>query len=276
MLVGDESVMNCRFWRFAGIAFIMLSLQACASQPSAQSPPPTPTLAPLPQPSVTPEPSATATQPPTLEPSATSTPKPSATPTPTPEPSATPTETPIPAATATSQPTAVIPDATASPEMTAYQYVFPVRSSGEISYGAAHHDYPATDIFCPIGSEYVAVIGGVIDFVSTEDLWSPSTDDPALRGGISVAFIGDDGVRYYGSHLSAVAEGIEPGVRVEMGQVLGLSGKSGNAASTPPHVHFGISRPTTPDDWRTRRGQVSPYPYLQAWRRGEHITPELP
>ena len=68
----------------------------------------------------------------------------------------------------------------------------------------------------------------------------------------------------------------EPGVRVETGQLLGLTGKSGNAASTPPHVHFGISRPSTPDDWQTRRGQVSPYPYLQAWRNGEHITPELP
>ncbi|NTW02953.1 MAG: M23 family metallopeptidase, partial [Oscillochloris sp.] len=104
----------------------------------------------------------------------------------------------------------------------------------------------------------------------------PAHDDAAVRGGISVALIGDDGVRYYGSHLSAVADGIDPGVRVAAGQLLGLTGNSGNARSTPPHLHFGISHPTTPDDWKVRRGEISPYPYLRAWQRGEQVTPALP
>lgn len=157
------------------------------------------------------------------------------------------------------------------------RYVFPVQLvlDGTISYARAHHDYPATDIFCPIGSEFVAPTDGVIDFVSREDLWDAAKDSPALRGGISVALIGDDGVRYYGSHLSQVADRIDVGVRVSAGQVLGLTGKSGNAASTPPHLHFGISHPTTPDDWQTRRGEVSPYPYLKAWERGEMLTPDV-
>jgi murein DD-endopeptidase MepM/ murein hydrolase activator NlpD len=90
---------------------------------------------------------------------------------------------------------------------------------------------------------------------------------------MSVAIIGDDGWRYYGSHLSGVAEGITPGVRVEAGQLLGWTGKSGNARGTPPHLHYGISRPTTPDDWQTRRGEVPPYEYLRAWQRGEMVTP---
>jgi hypothetical protein len=84
-----------------------------------------------------------------------------------------------------------------------------------------------------------------------------------------VSIVGDDGVRYYGSHLSAVDEGISPGVRVAAGQVLGRTGRSGNARNTPPHLHFGISRPTGPDDWEVRRGQLDPYPFLEAWRSGD-------
>jgi uncharacterized protein YraI len=169
------------------------------------------------------------------------------------------------------QPAGVVP--TAVPAGT-QRYVFPLRAA-RYDYGAYHHDYPATDIFCPIGSEYLAVTDGVVDFVNREDRWDPANDDPALRGGIMIAIIGDDGVRYYASHLSAIAAGLAVGDRVEAGQVLGLSGASGNARSTPPHIHFGISRPTTPDDWRTRRGELSPYPYLRAWERGEQVTPDL-
>jgi murein DD-endopeptidase MepM/ murein hydrolase activator NlpD len=155
------------------------------------------------------------------------------------------------------------------------RHVFPVQSDGKISYGRFHHDYPAADIFCPAGSVFVAATDGVVDFVSREDLWDPKLNDGATRGGLAVAIVGDDGVRYYGSHLSAVAHGIEPGVRVAAGQQIGLTGKSGNARSTPPHLHFGISHPTTPEDWQVRRGQIAPYAYLQAWQRGEDVTPKL-
>lgn len=155
-------------------------------------------------------------------------------------------------------------------------HVFPLSPASVADFSPTHHDYPATDVFAPIGTEVVAVTDGVVDFVSRVDTWDPATDDPALRGGISVAIVGDDGVRYYGSHLSSVDAAIEPGVRVTAGQRLGLSGNSGNARSTDPHLHFGISRPTTPDDWSVRRGEVDPFPYLQAWERGENLTPVLP
>ncbi len=151
-----------------------------------------------------------------------------------------------------------------------------MRSEGKINYGRYHHDYPAADIFCPVGSEFVAVTDGVVDFVSREDSWTPAINDGGTRGGLSVAIIGDDGVRYYGSHLSQVADGIAPGVRVEAGQLLGRTGKSGDARYTNAHLHFGISHPTTPEDWEIRRGEVPPYDYLRAWQRGESVTPELP
>jgi murein DD-endopeptidase MepM/ murein hydrolase activator NlpD len=213
---------------------------------------------------------ATATAAPTAMPSAT--PRPTGTPRPTAAPTATATTTPIPAATATparARPTPL------APQGVGLHYVFPVRSEGKISYGRFHHDYPAADIFCPVGSQFVAPTDGLVDFVSREDLWDPSTDDAEVRGGLSVAIVGDDGVRYYGTHLSQVADGIEPGVRVMAGQLLGLTGKSGNAESTDPHLHFGISHPTTPNDWEVRRGETPPYEYLRAWQRGEDVTPVL-
>jgi murein DD-endopeptidase MepM/ murein hydrolase activator NlpD len=82
-------------------------------------------------------------------------------------------------------------------------------------------------------------------------------------------------VRYYGSHLSTIAPGLTVGQRVRVGTLLGYTGKSGNARFTPPHLQFGISQPTTPDDWQVRRGQISPYPYLTAWAQGESLTPLL-
>jgi murein DD-endopeptidase MepM/ murein hydrolase activator NlpD len=159
-----------------------------------------------------------------------------------------------------------------------YLHVFPLQpaEAGGFAEGTNSHGYPATDIFAVVGTQFVAVTDGVVDFVSFEDLWDPDHDDPALRGGLSVAIIGDDGVRYYGSHLSAVAVGVTPGVRVKAGQVLGLVGNSGDASNTTSHLHFGISRPTTPNDWKTRRGQVDPFPFLQAWRDGLNVTPPLP
>ncbi|MCA9929769.1 MAG: peptidoglycan DD-metalloendopeptidase family protein [Anaerolineales bacterium] len=87
--------------------------------------------------------------------------------------------------------------------------------------------------------------------------------------------IGNDGIRYYGSHLQTVAEAINVGDKVTAGHVLGTVGNSGNARGLDCHVHFGISQPTEPGDWIIRRGQLNPYPYLQAWERGENLTPVL-
>ncbi|MEP6776718.1 MAG: peptidoglycan DD-metalloendopeptidase family protein [Chloroflexota bacterium] len=194
------------------------------------------------------------------------------------------TSKPAQAATAASSPTPLAtvpvlarPPATQTSDSGAnLRYVFPVRPASATTYGQYHHDYPATDIFCPIGSLFVAPTDGVVDFVSIKDSWDPSVDDPATRGGLSVAIIGADGVRYYGSHLSALEPGIMPGVHVAAGQVLGKTGKSGDARFTDSHLHFGISPPTTPADWETRRGIISPYKYLRAWEAGTQLQPVLP
>jgi murein DD-endopeptidase MepM/ murein hydrolase activator NlpD len=208
--------------------------------------------------------SVTASLTPTLEPTETLTLVPTETPT------LVPTETPIPVVIATEGDQWMV-QATAQPETT-FRYVFPIQDA-KVSYGRDHHTYPATDIFVAEGSKFVAVTDGVVFHVTSEDLWSPDNDDPSLRSGLSVSILGDDGVRYHGSHLSGIAEGIAPGVRVEVGQLLGFTGKSGNAQNTPPHLHFGIARPTTPDDWKVRRGEMNPYEFLQAWQQGIPLQP---
>jgi len=156
------------------------------------------------------------------------------------------------------------------------RYVFPVQPPSAASYGEYHHDYPATDILAPFGSPVVAVTDGVVDELGPEDRWDPNNDDPELRGGRFVSIVGDDGVRYYSSHLSAVIPWLQPGMRVVAGQLIGYVGQSGNARGTDPHVHFGISPPTHPGDWAVRRGVISPYPYLRAWEQGQELSPVLP
>ncbi len=155
------------------------------------------------------------------------------------------------------------------------RYYFPVQPPEVADYGSTHHDYPATDIFAPVGTTLVAVTDGIIDEVGRVDAWDPDRDDPATRSGLYVSIVGTDGVRYYYSHLDSVEAALEAGQPVRAGQRVGTVGVSGNARFTSPHVHFGLSEPTFPGDWEVRRGRVPPYEYLQAWTAGEDVIPDL-
>lgn len=154
------------------------------------------------------------------------------------------------------------------------RYYFPVQPPEAATYSDTHHDYPATDIYAPAGTTVVAVADGVIHEVSRTDSWDPEVNDGATRAGLFVTILGTDGIRYHASHLDTVEPWIEPGQPVRAGEPIGKVGMTGNANS--PHVHFGISRPGGPGDWEVRRGEVWPYEYLQAWTRGEDLTPVLP
>jgi peptidoglycan LD-endopeptidase LytH len=161
---------------------------------------------------------------------------------------------------------------TIGPERVAVQRVFPVR--GETSYGFAHHDYPATDIFADCGTRVVAPVAGTVLEVSRTDHWDPSTNQPADRGGKSFSIAGIDGVRYYGSHLRSLAGRVQPGAQVRAGQPLGRVGHTGNAAYTSCHLHFGISPICRGhDDWWIRRGVIRPYRFLRSWESGSTRDP---
>jgi murein DD-endopeptidase MepM/ murein hydrolase activator NlpD len=144
-------------------------------------------------------------------------------------------------------------------------YVFPVV--GNNSYAHTHHDYPATDVITKCGNRVRAVTSGTILAITTKDIWKPSVNAGATRGGLSVSLLGDDGVRYYGSHLSVIDAKVEVGVRVTAGQTLGQTGDTGDASAC--HLHFGISPPCAKTgDWWNQRGTLYPWPYLDSWKKG--------
>lgn len=151
-------------------------------------------------------------------------------------------------------------------------YLFPIAGC-EANYARAHHDYAATDILTKAGCRFVAPIDGVVDEVNRVDRWKSPPNLGIDRGGLSVSIIGVDGVRYYGSHLRSIPASIQPGVAVKAGRVLGSVGATGSARGTAPHLHFGISWPTPPDIWWVRRGEVLPWRYLDAWKKGKDLSP---
>ena len=159
-----------------------------------------------------------------------------------------------------------------TPAQAAPVYVFPVTGC-EVNYAKAHHDYAATDILAKAGCKFVAPSNGVVDEVNRIDTWSGKTNLGVDRGGLYVSIVGEDGVRYYGSHLRSIPASIQPGVVVKAGRVLGAVGATGSARGTAPHLHFGISWPTPAQTWWVRRGEVLPWKYLDAWKSGKDLSP---
>jgi len=161
-----------------------------------------------------------------------------------------------------------------APAQAAPVYIFPVADCA-VNYARAHHDYAATDILAKKGCKFVSPVNGVVDEVNRTDLWSGKTNLGDDRGGLYVSIIGEDGVRYYGSHLTSIVASIQPGVVVTAGQLLGKVGATGSARGTSPHLHFGISwpTPTQPNVWWVRRGEVLPWKYLDAWKAGKDLSP---
>ncbi|MEU4562547.1 M23 family metallopeptidase [Actinoplanes sp. NPDC023936] len=160
----------------------------------------------------------------------------------------------------------------AAPKAQQVKYVFPVDASN-VDFHTTHSKYPATDLFVDCGERFVATTSGVVLEISLTDRYVKGSPDGPNNGGLSVSILGDDGVRYYGSHLSKVQSGIEAGARVEAGQLLGMTGKTGNANNVC-HVHYGISPPCAETgDWKVRRGVIWPATFLTSWRKGGQKSP---
>lgn len=131
-----------------------------------------------------------------------------------------------------------------------YLKVFPVQ--GEYTYfddygaprGQGAHE--GNDIMADRGTPLVAVDDGVI---------SKMTRTESGLGGIYIWLKRADGVQYYYAHMNAIAEGLEVGSRISVGQVVGSVGNTGDARSGPPHLHFEIRNEWTP---------INPYTHLQA------------
>lgn len=107
-------------------------------------------------------------------------------------------------------------------------------SVGQISntWGAARSEgrsHEGVDIFAPESTPIYAATPGYVYRIG---------ENP--YGGNVVTVVGGAGVRYYYAHLSAFAEDVQEGQYVTTATLLGYVGNTGNASTTPPHLHLGI------------------------------------
>lgn len=124
---------------------------------------------------------------------------------------------------------------------------FPVEGAGPRNIGGRFGDprnggrrsHRGVDIFAPRGTPALAAADGWVTRVGTNPL------------GGNVVHVRGDGLSFYYAHLDRQA--VRTGARVGAGEILGEVGNTGNARSTPPHLHFGLFR----------GGEaVDPYTYL--------------
>ena len=107
--------------------------------------------------------------------------------------------------------------------------------------GAAYSDdyggptgHPGIDMFVPTGTTAVAVKAGDVTYVANEG-----------AGGNTAYLAADDGNTYFYAHFSQF---VGEARTVAKGEVIGLTGMTGNA--TAPHLHFEVraGRRQRPDD----------------------------
>ncbi len=98
------------------------------------------------------------------------------------------------------------------------------------------------DIFAPRGTPVRSATDGYIMKIGENSL-----------GGQTVSVMGAGGRVYYYAHLDSYARGIQEGDFVTTNTIVGYVGTTGNAAGTPPHLHFGVY---------TTGGAINPLPLL--------------
>ena len=131
------------------------------------------------------------------------------------------------------------------------QLQFPVigHDTGSIQsgFGAARdggtREHHGVDIFAPRGTPVLASLDARVSRVDTTDLGGKIVWLQPLYGS----------TRLYYAHLDS--QSVEPGQYVFAGEEIGTVGNTGNARTTPPHLHFGVYI-------RNRGGPRDPYPFL--------------
>lgn len=114
-------------------------------------------------------------------------------------------------------------------------YLFPVSSGKNADIGSywgdirdgGKRDHQGIDIFAPRGTPVIATTNGNIGYSGEKGLGGKQVwlRDPKRRQSL-----------YY-AHLDSIIPGLN---RVKIGDTLGFVGNTGNAKTTPPHLHFGI------------------------------------
>lgn len=105
-----------------------------------------------------------------------------------------------------------------------------------------HRLHEGQDIFAPQGTPIYSATSGYVIKIGENGL-----------GGQTVSVVGSGGRTYYYAHLDAYSPTLREGDRVGTKTILGYVGTTGNAAGTPPHLHFGVYTPS---------GAINPLPLL--------------
>jgi LysM repeat protein len=108
------------------------------------------------------------------------------------------------------------------------QWICPVQGKHNFTdtWGAPREGgmrHLGTDVFAARGTPVVAPVSGTLRLVQ------------GAIGGNAFYIDGDDGNTYYGAHLDAYRAA--PG-RIDAGNLVGIVGNTGDARTTPTHLHF--------------------------------------
>lgn len=107
-------------------------------------------------------------------------------------------------------------------------------------------DHHGIDIFAPRNTPVLAAAGGVVSHVGTN----------RLGGNVVWVWNPERRQSHYYAHLERQA--VTAGQRVEAGDTVGYVGNTGNASTTPPHLHFGI--------YHRGEGPIDPLPFVDGAR----------
>lgn len=129
-------------------------------------------------------------------------------------------------------------------------FAFPVKAPYSfvdtyLAPRAGYRKHQGVDIFAIAGTPVYAVVNGVVEEKGV---------NPLGGNKLWIRSPGDNW-RYYYAHLSGYGPGISNGSRVKKGQIIGYVGNTGNARTTPPHLHFETHVPSG--------AATNPYPILK-------------
>jgi murein DD-endopeptidase MepM/ murein hydrolase activator NlpD len=148
-----------------------------------------------------------------------------------------------------------------TPKLTAGGYVFPVYGNASYvdTFGAGRSDiasgwHHGADIFGQLGQPVLAVADGTVYSVGWQHI-----------GGNRLWLRDAQGNQFYYAHLAAFSTLALDGAQVKAGDVVGFMGNTGDAQTTPYHLHFEVHPVSLL--FRGYDGAVDPQTYLDAWRK---------
>jgi len=119
---------------------------------------------------------------------------------------------------------------------------FELSNSWGDSRDGGRRKHKGIDIFAPKGTALVAVSDGIVSYIGEQP-----------KGGLCLWLTTENGTAFYYAHLDRWAAGLYEGMEVHSGDLLGYVGNTGNARTTPPHLHFAVNE---------NDEMVNPFPIL--------------